>query len=109
VQGNVQGVGFRPFVYQLATDLGLTGGVKNTPQGAVIDIEGTENALEQFLRRLQRSLPPPAAIQTLTQQSLPVKKFDRFQICPSDLAGDAATAQILPDLAPCPDCLARYL
>ncbi|MEA5449132.1 carbamoyltransferase HypF [Leptolyngbya sp. CCNP1308] len=105
VQGTVQGVGFRPFVYQLAIAMGLRGGVKNTPQGALIDLEGSESALKQFLRRLQQEIPPPAAIQTLTQQSLALQGFDRFQIWPSDRAGDAATAQILPDLATCPACL----
>ncbi|MGD1944059.1 MAG: carbamoyltransferase HypF [Leptolyngbyaceae cyanobacterium] len=105
VRGTVQGVGFRPFVYQLATALGLRGGVKNTPQGVVIEIEGSESALEQFLQRLQQELPAPAAIQTLTSQVLPIQGFDRFQIWPSDLAGDTATAPILPDLSTCPDCL----
>ena len=105
VQGSVQGVGFRPFVYQLAIELGLRGGVKNTPQGVVIDLEGSASALEQFSRRLQQEIPPPAAIQTLTQQSLPLQGFDWFEIWPSDQVGDAATAQILPDLATCPNCL----
>ncbi|MBE9137083.1 carbamoyltransferase HypF [Nodosilinea sp. LEGE 07088] len=106
LRGRVQGVGFRPFVYQLATALGLRGGVTNTPQGVVIDIEGPESALEQFVGRLQRELPPHATIQSLTQQSLPVQGANRFQIWPSEAAGDAATAQILPDLATCPACLA---
>ncbi|WP_035985287.1 carbamoyltransferase HypF [Leptolyngbya sp. KIOST-1] len=105
VQGTVQGVGFRPFVYQLAIALGLRGGVKNTPQGVVIDIEGSKSALQQFSRRLQQEIPPPAAIQTLTQQSLPLQGFDRFEIWPSDPVEGAATAQILPDLATCPACL----
>ncbi|HSM82125.1 MAG TPA: carbamoyltransferase HypF [Nodosilinea sp.] len=105
MRGRVQGVGFRPFVYQLAIALGLTGGVKNTPQGVVIDLEGSASALQQFLRRLQQEIPPPAAIQALTQQALPLQGFDRFEIWPSDRVGEAATAQILPDLATCPACL----
>lgn len=105
VQGTVQGVGFRPFVYQLATELDLAGGVKNTPQGVVIEIEGAEPALDLFLQRLQKDLPPHAAIQSLTQQTLPVRGVELFHIWPSDQAEDGATTHILPDLATCPDCL----
>ena len=104
VRGTVQGVGFRPFVYQLATELGLAGGVKNTAQGAVIEIEGSEPTLRLFVQRLQAELPPPGAIQTLTPQSLPVQGLEHFQIWPSDWAEDAATATILPDLSTCSDC-----
>ncbi|MFQ4138186.1 carbamoyltransferase HypF [Nodosilinea sp. PGN35] len=108
VQGTVQGVGFRPFVYQLAIALGLTGGVRNTPQGVMIDVEGCEDALQQFARLLQRELPPPAAIAALTQQTLPLQGFDHFEIWLSERAG-AAAAHILPDLAPCPACLQDVL
>lgn len=105
VGGTVQGVGFRPFVYQLATGLGLSGGVKNTPRGVVIEVEGAEPALEQFLQRLPHELPPHATIQTLTQQTLPPQGLEPFEIWPSDPAGDEPSAQILPDLATCPACL----
>ncbi|MEM7770971.1 MAG: carbamoyltransferase HypF, partial [Cyanobacteria bacterium P01_A01_bin.37] len=105
VRGTVQGVGFRPFVYRLATALGLGGGVKNTAEGVVIDIEGTEHALDVFRQRLQQDLPPHAAIQTLKQQSLPLQWLHDFQIWESEQTEDGTTTQILPDLATCPDCL----
>ena len=58
IRGAVQGVGFRPFVFRLATELGLTGWVNNSPQGVFIEIEGARNALERFLLRLEREKPP---------------------------------------------------
>ncbi|MEO1401764.1 MAG: carbamoyltransferase HypF [Cyanobacteria bacterium J06635_1] len=105
VQGTVQGVGFRPFVYRLATELGLAGGVKNTSQGVVIEIEGPENVIEQFRQRLQQELPPHATIQTLAQQVLPPQGLSPFQIWSSEMNGDATKTQILPDLSTCSECL----
>jgi len=109
VQGTVQGVGFRPLVYQLATTLNLMGGVKNTPQGVVIDIEGKPALLELFLQQLQRELPPHAAIQSLMQEVLPTRGLSQFQIWPSESNGKAMAIQILPDLATCPICLGEVL
>ena len=65
IRGAVQGVGFRPFVFRLATELGLTGWVNNSPQGVFIEIEGARNALERFLLRLEREKPPRSFIQSL--------------------------------------------
>lgn len=104
-QGIVQGVGFRPFVYRLATELGLVGGVKNALQGVVIDIEGSQTSVAKFLQRLQQELPPHAVIRSLVQQALPPQNPSQFQIWPSAASGDASTIQVLPDLATCPDCL----
>lgn len=105
LQGTVQGVGFRPFVYRLATMLELVGGVKNTSQGVVIEIEGSEKKLESFRQRLLQELPPHATIQTLTRQELPTQGFSQFQIWSSETNGDECKVQILPDLATCPECL----
>src|SRR5512139_4037215 len=52
IRGAVQGVGFRPFVHRLATELGLTGWVRNSSQGVFIDVEGGREKLDQFLKRL---------------------------------------------------------
>ncbi|MGD1941447.1 MAG: acylphosphatase [Leptolyngbyaceae cyanobacterium] len=82
VQGTVQGVGFRPFVYQLATELDLAGGVKNTAQGAVIEIEGSEATLGLFVQRLQAELPPPRSDSDLDAPITPRPEFKAF----SDLA-----------------------
>ncbi|MEL6248749.1 MAG: carbamoyltransferase HypF [Cyanobacteria bacterium J06627_15] len=109
VRGIVQGVGFRPFVYRLATELSLTGGVKNTDQGVVIEIEGHPTVLEVFLRRLKEELPPHADIQAVEQQQLSYQGRSDFQIWPSAVTGELTTAQILPDLATCPSCLQDVL
>jgi hydrogenase maturation protein HypF len=64
-RGAVQGVGFRPFVYRLATELGLTGWVNNTSEGVFMEVEGTRTELETFLRRLPLEKPDRAVIQGL--------------------------------------------
>ena len=60
LQGAVQGVGFRPFVYQLANQLGLTGWVRNSSVGVVIEVEGQRTSLDEFLDRLEPEKPPAA-------------------------------------------------
>lgn len=104
VQGAVQGVGFRPFVYRLAHELGVSGWVTNSPQGVLIEAEAPPLHLDTFLTRLQRELPPPAAIQRLEWDTAPALGEHTFEIRPSHHNG-AKTALILPDLAICPDCL----
>jgi hydrogenase maturation protein HypF len=104
VQGAVQGVGFRPFVYRLAHDLGLGGWVTNSPQGVLIEVEAPLLHLDTFLTRLQRELPPHAAIHHLDWQSASTLGERTFEIRHSRYSG-AKTALILPDLAICPDCL----
>ncbi len=103
VRGAVQGVGFRPFVFRLATDLGLTGWVRNSSQGVFLEVEGGEPALQEFLRRLEADKPAVSRIQSLEATFLDAAGFGRFEILDS-LPG-AKTALILPDLATCPDCL----
>lgn len=104
VQGTVQGVGFRPFVYRLAGELGLVGWVGNSPQGVIIEVEAPQAQLDTFIVRLQHELPPHAAIQHLDWQNMPSAGETDFEIRHSDQKG-AKTAFILPDLATCPDCL----
>jgi hydrogenase maturation protein HypF len=105
VGGQVQGVGFRPFVYRLAVELGLAGWVINAANGAVIEAEGERAGLERFISRLCAELPPHALIDRLDRQIVPPQN-DRqtFAIRESDGVG-AITALILPDLAVCPECL----
>ncbi len=105
IRGAVQGVGFRPFVYRLATELGLVGWVNNTTQGVLIEIEGTRQEFEEFLLRLDSEKPPRSSIQSLEFAYLdPVGYYTNFEIRNSDDAG-AKTALILPDMAVCTDCL----
>ena len=65
IEGAVQGVGFRPFIYHLAHSLDLTGWIRNTPQGLLIEIEGTTHQLQEFQTRLQKEKPTHALIQNL--------------------------------------------
>jgi hydrogenase maturation protein HypF len=104
IRGAVQGVGFRPFVYRLATELGLVGWVNNSPQGVFIEVEGDQKRLESFLLRIEPEKPPRSFIQSLESSFLDPKGFTRFEIRESDSAGEK-TALVLPDIAVCPDCL----
>lgn len=104
IHGAVQGVGFRPFVYRLATELKLTGWVLNSAQGVFIEAEGPKEQLEEFLRRLERDKPPRAFIQSLEASWLDPIGYMEFSIRHSDESGQKI-AFILPDIATCPDCL----
>ena len=106
VRGAVQGVGFRPFVYRLATEAGLAGSVINTPQGAVVDIEGPSDQVDAFPDRLKSELPAVARITDLESEILEPRGITGFRIEQSGAEG-SRSAQLLPDLATCPDCLAE--
>ena len=108
VRGAVQGVGFRPFIYRLATGAGLAGWVNNSPQGVFIEVEGHRPALEAFLLRLEAERPPRSSIQSLEASWLDPVGYTSFTIRASE-AGGARTALVLPDIATCPDCLAEIL
>jgi hydrogenase maturation protein HypF len=108
IHGAVQGVGFRPFVYRLATELDLAGWVINDTQGVFIEVEGPRPALERFLTRLPAEIPPRAIVQTIDAAWLAPAGYARFEIRHSDGSG-AKTAFVLPDIATCPDCLAESL
>jgi len=105
VTGQVQGVGFRPFVYRLARALGLSGYVVNDAAGATIEVQGPAEALEAFSRRLRREAPPLAHIRRCDRRRIPARPGERrFEIRPSR-AGELADAQVTPDTATCADCL----
>jgi hydrogenase maturation protein HypF len=104
VRGAVQGVGFRPFVFRLATGLGLAGWVNNSPQGVFIEAEGPRAELEKFLLRLETEKPPRSFIQSLEASWLDPVGYMAFEIRPSETGGNK-TALVLPDIATCPDCL----
>ena len=70
IHGAVQGVGFRPFVYRLATELALAGWVINNSQGVFIEVEGPEARVQQFLERLPREVPPLAIVHSLDKEWL---------------------------------------
>src|SRR3990172_6901776 len=103
IEGAVQGVGFRPFVYRLATDLELVGWVSNTPQGVVIEAGGGHSQLDALVRRLQQEKPPLAIINHIRIEPIPPNGWQAFEIRHSDETGQK-TALVLPDVALCPDC-----
>lgn len=106
LQGIVQGVGFRPFVYGVATRLGLRGWVLNSSAGVVIEAEGDESAIEGFFKALHRELPPLARIDYMQVADVEVGGERSFVIRESLLnAGEFAL--VPADIATCPDCLAE--
>ncbi|ATY84666.1 carbamoyltransferase HypF [Kyrpidia spormannii] len=104
VAGTVQGVGFRPFVYRLASEIGLTGEVCNRGSIVTVDVEGCGGDLAQFLRRLQSEAPPAARIDDLGVERLRPVGYQDLKIVSSE-DGDRVSFGIPADLAICPDCL----
>jgi hydrogenase maturation protein HypF len=104
LRGIVQGVGFRPFVHRLATEMALGGWVNNSPQGVFLEAEGERSSVEEFLRRLQVEKPFLSSIQSMEPVWLDEAGFDTFEIRPSETEGGKTTL-MLPDIATCPDCL----
>lgn len=103
VQGTVQGVGFRPWVYQLARQLQLAGTVKNGPDGVTIDAFGAPPVLDELLARLKTELPPAARIDRLEWKPLDAEAPTSFAILGSDTTGPGR-ASIPADLAMCDAC-----
>lgn len=104
VRGVVQGVGFRPHVYGLATRLGLAGFVGNDSAGVFIELEGPPAALATFQQELVAHPPPLAHIETVATTTLPPTGAHDFTIVQSE-AQPAARTLISPDLAVCEECL----
>ena len=104
IHGAVQGVGFRPFVYRLAKEIGLNGWVKNNTAGVFIEVEGCEGDLRQFLSRLKSEKPERSFIQSCEHSLLDPVGREGFAIMESDHAGPKS-AIVLPDIATCPECL----
>lgn len=104
VQGTVQGIGFRPFLYREAARNGLTGWVRNRSDGVELEVQGPSGAVEAFLASLQTRPPPAARITHCAVAHREPCAEPNFVIADSDLAGP--TRPSLPaDLAPCPACL----
>ncbi|MBI4677952.1 MAG: carbamoyltransferase HypF [Elusimicrobia bacterium] len=106
VRGAVQGVGFRPFVFRLARELGLNGWVNNSAQGVTVEAEGPTHALEAFLARLVAEKPPNSVIEGMEHAFLDPVPYASFEIRKSE-PGGRKTALVLPDIAPCAACLAE--
>ena len=104
IQGIVQGVGFRPFIYQQALARRLTGYVTNTSHGVELEVEGEETVLDDFLRTVREEAPPLSRITSLQFQLLSPQGDSEFTILKS-MAQETRSALISPDVAVCPDCL----
>ena len=106
VRGAVQGVGFRPFVFRLAQELGLAGWVLNDAEGVAIEAQGPAAALALFERRLRADAPPLAQVERLESASRPALADEAgFHILASRRG--VVKTSIPPDAATCDDCLAE--
>ncbi|WP_343216232.1 carbamoyltransferase HypF [Clostridium frigoris] len=103
VEGIVQGVGFRPFVYNLAKTLGLKGWVNNNSQGVYIDVEGSSQELDKFLQVLKNNPPPLAQIEKINIRADKVLNYCDFEIKESEKSLGKITF-VSPDIATCSDC-----
>jgi hydrogenase maturation protein HypF len=106
VEGTVQGVGFRPYVYRLAGEMGLAGYVLNDSSGVVVEVEAASEAVERFLARLPAEAPPLASVERVTAERLEELGEHGFSIRDSPRGGEPRAA-VTPDSATCPDCLAE--
>ena len=108
VEGVVQGVGFRPYVYRLAREEGLAGYVLNDERGVLLDVEGDCEAVERFVARLPAEAPPLASIESVAWASLPPTGELRFRILESAHGGEP-DAPVAADAATCTACLGELL
>ncbi|HET7011441.1 MAG TPA: carbamoyltransferase HypF [Anaerolineales bacterium] len=104
VTGVVQGVGFRPFVYNLAERLGLSGWVRNTSSGVDIEVRGPEEEVQRFLSCLRSEAPPLAHIEHLVWETCLSQADGGFRILPS-LAAEGEFQRVAADVATCDACL----
>jgi len=104
VRGIVQGVGFRPYVFRLATALRLAGWVRNGVEGVEIHLEGSPAGLEEFKSRLETEAPPAASITAIDIEASGLLSLSGFTIQESDRR-QHPTVRISPDLPICDDCL----
>ncbi len=102
VKGVVQGVGFRPFVYGLATRLQLKGWVNNTSSGVIIEVEGQPAAVSRFLENLLNEAPPLSRIEQIQSRPIPLNDYTRFEIRESK--AEPGYVLISPDIATCDAC-----
>lgn len=105
INGIVQGVGFRPFIYRLAKKHGLAGWVLNSSRGVELLVQGRAEDIEVFLAEIPQELPPQAVIDSMTVEPAEPEEHKAFVIKESQEAG--GITRISPDIALCEDCLAE--
>lgn len=105
VEGLVQGVGFRPFIYRLAKKHQLAGNVTNRTDGVLVNVNGEEGVIDLFINEIETLAPPAAYIRNISQNTCSDLLKDDFVILSSQAIQDQIT-EISPDIAVCSDCLA---
>ncbi len=105
ITGQVQGVGFRPFIYKIANDLKLGGFVKNSSFGVEIEIEGDKKKIDKFEKILNSSLPPLAKIDKYRKKKITPDLGTKFEILKTTGALSPLTVLVSPDVAVCKSCL----
>ena len=103
LRGAVQGVGFRPFVYRLATELSLTGWVLNSSGGLVVEVEGPSEQVTHFEQRIEQERPRASVVTVHESSWIAPEGSTRFEIVASE-HDSGKTVNVLPDLATCTDC-----
>ena len=104
VSGIVQGVGFRPYIYRLASERQLVGSICNTAAGVSIEVQGPSATVDDFLARLPVEVPPLARITDIAVHEMPCNGDREFQIVTTH-RGEPVRTLISPDVAVCADCL----
>ncbi len=105
ISGVVQGVGFRPFLFQLADQYGFAGRVFNTSNGVSLVIEGREKEMDDFCRDISAKSPPLACVVNIKSENVPLKNYKDFTIVTSAGENSTRSALIPPDVSVCKDCL----
>lgn len=105
IRGIVQGVGFRPMVWRIASELGVTGSVRNDGAGVLIEAQSSAAHLAQFIERLHAEQPPLAQINSVERETIALTSATDFQILNSTYS--PAHTHIAPDAATCADCVAE--
>ncbi len=107
IAGRVQGVGFRPFIYNLALRLGITGTVANTTRGVTITAQASPSTLDNFCRAILNEHPPLALPEILDRRDLPAIQDEKSFLIQNSRTDTGPRALVTPDAATCPDCLAE--
>ncbi|MGL1861614.1 MAG: carbamoyltransferase HypF [Pseudodesulfovibrio sp.] len=106
ITGQVQGVGFRPFVYRIALDNDVSGSVNNSSEGVIIEVQGTPEQANAFAEDLAEKLPPLAQVVTFEMEDLPVVDGEDGFIILKSTGSGGHSVLISTDVATCPDCMA---
>ncbi|MFA7092092.1 MAG: acylphosphatase, partial [Arcobacteraceae bacterium] len=109
IKGIVQGVGFRPYVYNLARQFSLNGFVNNDESGVTVVLQGDEKAIDAFIEELKKNPPPLSCIDNIKIQTSEIKEvFENFTIKHTQVQ-NSKTSLVSPDIAVCKDCIEDIL